>query len=641
MINSRWNVLFLLGILYLSTGGLRAADSTVEGRVTRHDSTGVSARVVLRHQTNHNQVYEADTDPEGYYTITGVSTSVFSEQVDIPDAFELYANYPNPGTNQTHILFGTPAEAAVKLRVYNIKGQTVDDVVASQDFKVGAGVHGIDYTPPDLAAGVYLYTVEAFGKTLAGRFVSLGGGGTSRAQVFSAQKPASDAIASVEVGKKAAPNYISKSSTGNDNVYTVEITPNDSGTFESQTLPGVVIQGDTAYVNVTVDDVVNGGALSFSFNEDGTQTLEENVSSPVGIRVVRYKNVPSQISVENVSGTDSTKVSGNLDQNGSYQFIREVETTHGTVREYNAFVDISEMDDIRGFVTDHQHDVRRPGVIKVDGLEFPIETDGTFDLQVAPKDSHEVKARQYDNGNPYSFIRTVDVPGNGDVSGQRIAVVDYTGLTPGDTTGVTPEKFKTFARELNFDRQLNCEYEGLKKFDYDSLVVWVAYDNNWNSDTFTVEQQERVRDRFINEILPNFLGRDVKDVYMEDRNNPETHPNINSTGGPYAVQAPNNSIPGDGEAGVFDREDDGSLDLGGASYRSQGSLPTNGIIDEEGATSIGAAGIPTVLSREQSVFAANGAAAFTVYDTKFGHILGEITYLPKESVERILGMPPP
>jgi hypothetical protein len=174
------------------------------------------------------------------------------------------------------------------------------------------------------------------------------------------------------------------------------------------------------------------------------------------------------------------------------------------------------------------------------------------------------------------------------------------------------------------------------------LVVWVAYDNNWTTDTFTQEQQERVRDRFINEILPNFLGRDVKQVYMEDRNNPETNPYYNGAKN-FAVQIPDNTIPGDGEANVNDYlgNNDGIFDLGRASYRSQGSLPTNGIIDEEGATSIGAAGIPTVLSREQSVFAANGAASFTVYDTKFGHILGEITYLPKESVERILGMPPP
>jgi deferrochelatase/peroxidase EfeB len=140
--------------------------------------------------------------------------------------------------------------------------------------------------------------------------------------------------------------------------------------------------------------------------------------------------------VENVSG--NTKVSGNLEENGSYQFVREVETTHGTIRQYNAFVDISEMDDIRGHVEDHQFGVRRPGVIKVDGLDFPIETDGTFDLQVTPKASHEVKARQYDSGNPYSFIRTVDVPGYADSTGMRVAVVDYTGLTS-DTAGVTPE----------------------------------------------------------------------------------------------------------------------------------------------------------------------------------------------------------
>jgi|GEM_PF-5178899 len=603
----------LLAFCLFLTRGAQAAmsQSVVKGKISRHDSTGTSAHVRYVNESNPSVTYETDTDPyTGAYEIRGVWTEV--EDAPVPERFALYGNHPNPFESETKFVFETPYSTDVKLRVYNIKGQTVDEVVASQDFKVGAGV--------------YLYTVEAFGKTLAGRFVSLGGGGGSRARIFSAQKPASDAIASVEVGRKVAPGYVGKASTGNDNIYTVEITPNDSGTFESQTIPGVVVQGDTAYVNVTVDDVVNGGNLSFSFNEDGSQTLEENVSSPVGIKVVRYKNVPAQISVENASGADSTKVSGNLDQNGSYQFIREVETTHGTVREYNAFVDISEMDDIRGFVEDHQHGVKRPGVIKVDGLEFPIETDGTFDLQVAPKASHEVKARQYDSGNPYSFIRTVDVPGNGDVSGQRNAVVDYSGLTS-DTSGVTPEKFKTFARQLNFDRISNANYEGLKKFDYDSLVVWVAYDNNNTSDTFTLEQQERVRDRFINHILPNFLGRDVKDVYMEDRNNPEQNPYVAGARN-VSVQQPDNSIPSDGEAGVSDWETDGVFDLGGARYRTAGNMPVEEIIDEEGATSIGASSIPSVLKPENSIFAVQGASHFTIYDTKFGHILGEISYLP-------------
>ena len=295
----------------------------------------------------------------------------------------------------------------------------------------------------------------------------------------------------------------------------------------------------------------------------------------------------------------------------------------------------SDMHRLGGVVEDHQFKARRGGVINIDGTQFVLNNDGMFDYEVAPKSSHTVKARQYLNSQPYSFIRTIDVPGQ--QKDLTIRVVDYTGLTPGDTNGVTPEEFKLFARQVNFDNQLNANYEGLKKFNYDSLVIWVAYDNNYTPDTFTQEQQERVRDRFINVILPDFLGRNVKQVYMENRNNPEQNPDVVGARN-YAVQRPDNTIPGDGEAVAVDWETDGILDLGGASYRVASVLPTNSIIDEEGATSIGAIAIPTALKKEETIFAAQGATHLTIYDKTFGHILGEITYLPKEHVDRILGL---
>ena len=176
----------LLAFCLFLTRGAQAAmsQSVVKGKISRHDSTGTSAHVRYVNESNPSVTYETDTDPyTGAYEIRGVWTEV--EDAPVPERFALYGNHPNPFESETKFVFETPYSTDVKLRVYNIKGQTVDEVVASQDFKVGAGVHGIDYNPPDLAAGVYLYTVEAFGKTLAGRIVSLGGGGGSRARIFS------------------------------------------------------------------------------------------------------------------------------------------------------------------------------------------------------------------------------------------------------------------------------------------------------------------------------------------------------------------------------------------------------------------------------------------------------------------------
>ena len=87
-----------------------------------------------------------------------LSKLVISElKAEIPTQYELSQNYPNPFNPSTRIRFGLPAASHVTLRVFNVLGQVVDELVnETRD----AGYYVVDWKPM-LANGVYFYRLDA------------------------------------------------------------------------------------------------------------------------------------------------------------------------------------------------------------------------------------------------------------------------------------------------------------------------------------------------------------------------------------------------------------------------------------------------------------------------------------------------
>ena len=84
-------------------------------------------------------------------------TGTFIEAGPIPDAFTLEANYPNPFNPQTTIQFGLPEAATVSLRVYDMTGRQVAELVHGT---LEAGVHEVQLEAGHLPSGSYLYRLE-------------------------------------------------------------------------------------------------------------------------------------------------------------------------------------------------------------------------------------------------------------------------------------------------------------------------------------------------------------------------------------------------------------------------------------------------------------------------------------------------
>jgi len=71
-----------------------------------------------------------------------------------PAVFTLEQNYPNPFNPSTKIKYSVPENGFVKLSVYNLVGEEVNELVNGQ---VNAGFYEIEFDASKLPSGIYLY----------------------------------------------------------------------------------------------------------------------------------------------------------------------------------------------------------------------------------------------------------------------------------------------------------------------------------------------------------------------------------------------------------------------------------------------------------------------------------------------------
>lgn len=85
-------------------------------------------------------------------------TGIESELSTIPADFNLMQNYPNPFNPGTVIRYSLPGESNVSIKVYDIAGKEVADLL---NLKQEAGVHELKFDAAGLSTGIYFYTIKA------------------------------------------------------------------------------------------------------------------------------------------------------------------------------------------------------------------------------------------------------------------------------------------------------------------------------------------------------------------------------------------------------------------------------------------------------------------------------------------------
>jgi hypothetical protein len=95
-------------------------------------------------------------DFDGSYSYS----DVVSADIGFPIEYALGQNYPNPFNPSTTIEFSAPIDAKVTIRVYNLVGELVSEII-SGDYP--AGIHNVDFNAADLTSGIYFYRIDAVG----------------------------------------------------------------------------------------------------------------------------------------------------------------------------------------------------------------------------------------------------------------------------------------------------------------------------------------------------------------------------------------------------------------------------------------------------------------------------------------------
>jgi hypothetical protein len=95
----------------------------------------------------------------------GPPTDVQEISSEIPDNFNLSQNYPNPFNPSTKIEYSIPEASFVQLKVYDILGNEVAELVNEEQ---SAGTYRADFTANNLASGFYVAQLRAgdYSKTI-------------------------------------------------------------------------------------------------------------------------------------------------------------------------------------------------------------------------------------------------------------------------------------------------------------------------------------------------------------------------------------------------------------------------------------------------------------------------------------------
>ena len=102
------------------------------------------------------------------HVAAGLRSATESDGEDLPSAFDLYRNYPNPFNAATRISFIIPDRSRVSIEVFNILGQKIATLV---DGEFPAGRHNLTWKPDQLVSGYYFCRLSAGHNSKIGRMI--------------------------------------------------------------------------------------------------------------------------------------------------------------------------------------------------------------------------------------------------------------------------------------------------------------------------------------------------------------------------------------------------------------------------------------------------------------------------------------
>lgn len=147
-----------------STGNVDANQTqliTVTGATAGFPAGNYNAMITISHN---------DVDAPFEIPVTIEIALDADNNAELPIAYALHANYPNPFNATTALSFDVPNESRVQITIFNVAGQ---EVARPVDQIMNAGSHTVLYTADNLPTGMYLVKMTAGSFTAVQKMVLL------------------------------------------------------------------------------------------------------------------------------------------------------------------------------------------------------------------------------------------------------------------------------------------------------------------------------------------------------------------------------------------------------------------------------------------------------------------------------------
>ncbi|MXW63478.1 MAG: T9SS type A sorting domain-containing protein [Bacteroidetes bacterium SB0668_bin_1] len=93
------------------------------------------------------------------WDVSDIVTHAFDAEGEVPTAFQLHGNYPNPFNPSTRVVFDLPSAAEVTVHVFDVLGRNV--IVTSPVSLSSGWGHSLEMNASSLPSGVYVYQIRA------------------------------------------------------------------------------------------------------------------------------------------------------------------------------------------------------------------------------------------------------------------------------------------------------------------------------------------------------------------------------------------------------------------------------------------------------------------------------------------------
>ena len=133
--------------------------SMIEIEYALHNETDYGMRWVLTDPVSGEDYI---LEGEGRMMVPVSDTYLLKKEMIIPDEFALHQNYPNPFNPITTIMYDVPEESEVMLRIYDVTGRMVKELVNGEvePGRYQVVWNGTDMYGSSVASGMYLYQLK-------------------------------------------------------------------------------------------------------------------------------------------------------------------------------------------------------------------------------------------------------------------------------------------------------------------------------------------------------------------------------------------------------------------------------------------------------------------------------------------------